>query len=191
MELPNAYEHKQLKPGQNIRVLALQPARQAEEPIRCSLREICLDNITTKTSPYEALSYVWGAPTGDCEIICEGKVLLVTANCVSALKHLRYGRKERILWVDAICINQKSESERNHQVKLFGEVYQRAKKVIAWLGVGSVETPKVVKRIKFIGRWVEWENKSYKRWYLPPLKSLRHLIGTGELLAGVISYDLS
>jgi Heterokaryon incompatibility protein (HET) len=56
-------------------------------------------------SRYEALSYVWGSPTRDHSIWCNGNSIFVTVNCDQALRHLRYKTKKRVLWVDAICIN--------------------------------------------------------------------------------------
>lgn len=38
------------------------------------------------------------------------------------------------LWIDALCINQNSTIERNHQVARMGEIYSHARNVIAWLG---------------------------------------------------------
>jgi hypothetical protein len=37
-------------------------------------------------------------------------------------------------WIDALCINQKSNKERGHQVQLMGDIYSRASKVVVWLG---------------------------------------------------------
>jgi hypothetical protein len=41
---------------------------------------------------------------------------------------------QRVLWIDSICIDQNAIEERNHQVKLMGNVYQRANRVLIWLG---------------------------------------------------------
>jgi hypothetical protein len=38
------------------------------------------------------------------------------------------------VWVDAICINQKDEKEKNQQVRAMSEVYSQAVEVSAWLG---------------------------------------------------------
>ncbi|KAF2122581.1 heterokaryon incompatibility protein-domain-containing protein [Lophiotrema nucula] len=39
-----------------------------------------------------------------------------------------------LLWVDAICINQTSISERSHQVNLMRDIYQRSQETSVWLG---------------------------------------------------------
>lgn len=41
------------------------------------------------------------------------------------------------MWADAICINQDNNTEKGHQVKRMGKVYENAKEVLAWLGKGS------------------------------------------------------
>ena len=102
-------------------------------------------------SPYEALSYTWGARVGTLPIICcglasdknggEGSrgVVLVTPNCDAALRHLRLRLRSRVLWIDAICIDQQSVREKNEQVPMMGEIYRAATRCVVWLGtaVGS------------------------------------------------------
>ncbi|KAH7086212.1 heterokaryon incompatibility protein-domain-containing protein [Paraphoma chrysanthemicola] len=60
--------------------------------------------------------------------------IAITANLDCALRHLRFTMVPRILWVDAISINQASTQERNHQVQIMGNIYSTAKEVIIWLG---------------------------------------------------------
>ena len=50
-----------------------------------------------------------------------------------ALKYLRY-EKERILWIDAVCINQDDKQERSYQVSMMSLVYTGARRVCVWLG---------------------------------------------------------
>ncbi|OBR07254.1 Heterokaryon incompatibility protein [Colletotrichum higginsianum IMI 349063] len=38
------------------------------------------------------------------------------------------------LWVDAICIDQRSSREKSQQVQLMGRVYEAARNVVVWLG---------------------------------------------------------
>ena len=40
----------------------------------------------------------------------------------------------RYLWVDALCINWSDTAERNAQVALAPDIYQRATAVWAWVG---------------------------------------------------------
>jgi hypothetical protein len=96
---------------------------------------------------YEALSYTWATENGECKrsshIKCDGTKLFVTKNCRLALRYLRKEDASRLLWVDAICINQKDDKERGHQVGMMRDVYSKATEVLVWLGESSkdVGTP--------------------------------------------------
>jgi hypothetical protein len=61
----------------------------------------------------------------------------VTKNCEDALRRLRREDSERVLWVDAISINQQNEKEKGHQVSFMGPIYQHAAQVVIWLGDAS------------------------------------------------------
>lgn len=133
------FEHKPLMQGKNIRILALEPSHDFNSEIRCRLTEQPLDKAR---DTYEALSYVWGSKVCDCKIICDNQPLYVTRNCLLALRYLRKRKKPRLMWVDAICIDQSSNDERGHQVELMGEIYKYASNVIIWLGEAQPGTKK-------------------------------------------------
>ncbi|KAL3293085.1 het domain protein, partial [Colletotrichum asianum] len=59
--------------------------------------------------------------------------LQITANLHAALARLQDPFLERVIWVDAICINQKDADEKGHQVQLMAEIYARASGVVVWL----------------------------------------------------------
>jgi hypothetical protein len=100
--------------------------------LECSLEEVPLD----QQPDYEALSYAWGKQdtTGGTYILCCGKRITITPNCAAALIHLRHEAEPRVLWIDAICINQANVREKNHQVSLMGDIYRNAKCTLMWLG---------------------------------------------------------
>ncbi|PMD31793.1 HET-domain-containing protein, partial [Hyaloscypha variabilis F] len=122
------------------RLMELLPG-EGSDPISCSLRPVTLGD----AQPFEALSYVWGNPHGTRSIFCfdhgsnsntKSTTLLVTANCWHALRRLRLEDKTRILWIDAICINQYQEDrvEKSQQIPLMGNIYRRANCVLVYLG---------------------------------------------------------
>jgi Heterokaryon incompatibility protein (HET) len=84
--------------------------------------------------PYEALSYCWGDESNKCDIILQGHAWNVTKNLFMALQQLRNSNIPRVLWVDALCINQSSKEEKNYQISLMPEIYSAAERVIAWMG---------------------------------------------------------
>jgi hypothetical protein len=62
------------------------------------------------------------------------KQFKVKPNLWEALRHLRRVDADVALWVDAICINQFDEKEKNDQVSKMGFIYSRAYNVHVWLG---------------------------------------------------------
>ncbi|KAJ8126832.1 hypothetical protein O1611_g6807 [Lasiodiplodia mahajangana] len=123
----------------NIRLLELLPGRPSDD-IRCVLTTHPLLPGVVK---YEALSYVWGDPDVTKPISVNGDSLQVTVNLRSALRHLRRTNKSRILWVDAICIDQSDPDERAYQVSFMGDIYRSAKRVIIWLGQSDHHTKNI------------------------------------------------
>lgn len=84
---------------------------------------------------YEALSYVWGQSSENRTITVDGKEgVPVTDNLHAALRRLRRPDRQRILWVDSLCINQENIEERSWQVEMMGRIYSTAARVVIWLG---------------------------------------------------------
>jgi hypothetical protein len=118
--------------GQEIRLLEVFPSDVASDTLRCRRLRIDLDEI--RTYPYEALSYVWGDENGRTDITCDGQRVSVTNSLASALKRLRLPQTSRLIWADAICIDQNNYSEKNCQLPLMGKIYSMAERVMVWLG---------------------------------------------------------
>jgi hypothetical protein len=58
----------------------------------------------------------------------------VTRNLKIALKYLRHADNARLLWIDAICINQEDLHERAEQVGYMRDIYGYATRAMVWLG---------------------------------------------------------
>lgn len=76
--------------------------------------------------------------------------MLVTVNCYAALKRLRKTDGHRLLWVDAICINQSLIPERNHQLGLMARIYHNATRVVVYLGEAADESDAAMNWIREI-----------------------------------------
>ncbi|KAF8848154.1 hypothetical protein BDZ45DRAFT_538013, partial [Acephala macrosclerotiorum] len=131
------------------RLIVLHPGSRDDE-IRCTLQPLPLsvienpDNRSTEHACYEALSYVWGDPSSPQLIQMNGHDFEVGRNLFSALQHLRIEDSDRLLWVDAICINQSDIPERNYQVSRMGLIYRAALQVIAWLGPATQGSDRIL-----------------------------------------------
>jgi hypothetical protein len=112
-----------------IRLLRIE-AGVDESPIRCRLVTTSLE----ASPPYEALSYAWGSTEQDSIITCDDVPLFVTQNLYDAIQYLRNQEHERIIWIDAVCINQRHDKERTEQVGIMKDIYAKAFCVVIWLG---------------------------------------------------------
>jgi hypothetical protein len=113
-----------------MRLLTLFPAKEMSANIECSLETLSLPS----QIEYEALSYTWGDECEHHQIHVGEKTLKVSRNLDVALRHLRRQLEPRVLWVDAICINQASNDEKNHQIRQMRGIYSNASNVLVWLG---------------------------------------------------------
>src|SRR5579859_2365609 len=86
----------------------------------------------------------------------------ITQNLYLALHHLRFEDQDRILWIDAICIDQGNVEERGHQVRQMADIYKKAERVIIWLGPATHETNVVMRSMKEMQD--ESINYAYKNW---------------------------
>lgn len=156
------YQHEPLEPA-CFRLLILRPG-QRSSPVCCSLVSASLfdfDDISgvgsSSVGGYEAISYVWGDSNQTSEIDCDDAKFTITTNLESALRHFRDTTRTRILWADAICINQKDKVEKAQQVSLMGLIYWKARRVLIWLGPDTEadelwNASKAAARIKEVSR---------------------------------------
>ena len=155
------YVYDELDPTRKqIRICLIHPGA-FEDPIKCILRTVSLND----GPQYETLSYAWGAPVLDHTVLVDGAVLNVTKNLHNALQYLRRQQRpfsedgyessgnsafktdvttsswdpeaSRVLWADAVCINQADVDERASQVNLMGDVYRRGIRLHVWIGTAE------------------------------------------------------
>jgi hypothetical protein len=134
----------------SIRLLRILPDLSATGLIQC---EIWHDE---SSAEYTCLSYTWGPDYPQKFILLNGKPHSCRENLGNFLGVARkkYSGAASSFWkklsgfpqrkkhchdvpafrIDAICINQSSVTERNHQVSRMGEIYSNASAVLVWLG---------------------------------------------------------
>ncbi|KAB8201325.1 heterokaryon incompatibility protein-domain-containing protein [Aspergillus parasiticus] len=136
------------------RMIRLLPHEDKSAPIQCELFNYDLSETGDGTHLYQALSYVWGSEIKPETIILNGCTFQVTTNLHTALLYLRNRQLERILWVDAICINQDEEDhghEKSKQIPLMRTIYAQAERVIVWLGDATENGDKALEEISCLG----------------------------------------
>ncbi|KAF5649817.1 Het6 heterokaryon incompatibility protein [Fusarium tjaetaba] len=105
--------------------------------VQCKLHVCSLQESETT---YEALSYTWAKPDDSSnrkiEIISNGgsQTMSISGSLYIALRELRRSNASRVLWADAICINQEDVKERGQQVAMMGQIFSGAWQVVIWLG---------------------------------------------------------
>lgn len=67
---------------------------------------------------FKALSYVWGCDEKSHVISIGNHILPITTSLREALIRLR----DRIKWIDAICINQKDDREKEYQIQFMNTI---------------------------------------------------------------------
>lgn len=148
-------------PQGSFRLICMQATTELSEPVHVELETYRHSHCPS----YETVSYTWGGEQGDsspCRPIFVGPywdVLLQTENCWQMLRYARPTRGIRLLWVDAICINQDNDEERAIQVAMMAQIYNNCERTLVYLG------PEIVK----------WHPK-----HLPERKGLHELADAGQ-----------
>ncbi|KAH9227338.1 hypothetical protein K456DRAFT_1783900, partial [Colletotrichum gloeosporioides 23] len=141
MSAPSTIYPQSLKPTE-IRLAVLSTAKKHNFPVHLELEVYELDN----SPEYEAVSYLWGGENDDTTLCCPvyvgifWDVLFQTKNCWDMLRFMRPWRGIRMVWVDAVCINQKDVPERSQQVANMSRIYSGCNRVIVYLG-SDIVTP--------------------------------------------------
>jgi hypothetical protein len=130
------YRYAPLKYQNSVRLLTLHPG-EGSSPLSITLSEVQFE----QKPQFDALSYTWATQDGDAtlssSIFCSGGRISTSKNCEAALHKLRNKDSDKVLWVDAICINQSDNKERSSQVALMKSIYSNASQVFIWLGEAS------------------------------------------------------
>jgi hypothetical protein len=135
------YTWYQLPDQLSIRILCLQPHLDHTSPLHGSLITYSLKEVSDS---YEAISYAWGPdkPYFPCTILIgDDTYLKITENLAGALRALRRTTSERLLWADAICIDQQSLVEKSRQVNLMSKIFGLSTRTLVWLGEDDESVP--------------------------------------------------
>lgn len=137
------YVHNPLGFEDSIRLLHVSRSKSTFQ--KCVVFELSEVRLSGKPK-YEAMSYAWGSPKRQRGITHSGTSaqLRVTENCFSALYDL-CGMGPRVLWVDAVCINQEDILERSKQVAMMAHIYMQAFRTVIYLGKSDGNSSNLVR----------------------------------------------
>jgi hypothetical protein len=147
LHIPDAMAdiYSELQPERREIRLMFLDAGQPQDGITASLLVTSLRWAHEYWTPeYEALSYVWGDPLITCPIKLNCQPYQVTENLEVALRRLRHVDRVRILWIDAVCINQRNPREQEHQIGLMHDIFEGCTSCIVWLGEEDDETERAL-----------------------------------------------
>jgi DNA-directed RNA polymerase subunit RPC12/RpoP len=155
------HEPLDLRQATTIRLIEILPTG-ADETVACRVRH------ATTEAHYTCLSYVWGSSRNTKTIHMNGKPFQVRENlwnflrtasseeaCASTIglsnnadkaTNLILKKAKSSLWIDALCIDQGNNGERNHQVQQMGNIFSSAQRVIAWMGT----SPQVTSLFRYV-----------------------------------------
>lgn len=150
--------------------------RFVDQPPSLDLDHFSLETYHIATAPpFVALSYTWGKPEPTHDISVNGSLLSIHENLRMTLQALRNffpnkarsldnwqwsGRRNKFLkqmlqengyplmWIDAICINQSDDLEKNHQVNMMGSIFSKADLALSQLGDEANDSSRVMKAIR-------------------------------------------
>ncbi|KAH8808691.1 heterokaryon incompatibility protein-domain-containing protein, partial [Xylogone sp. PMI_703] len=169
---PTASLYSALASVDEIRLLHLEPTSSLDDTsVRCTLKHVRL----SAKPRYEALSYMWG-PKSMKLIELNGVQCEVRENLWQALIHLRETNSTRIIWIDAVCINQNDIEERNSQVSQMGAIYRKAWRVVTWLGP---EDPSTELGVWALNNHTKYLSQSISEHWINQLKAVKNLCDRG------------
>lgn len=160
-----------------IRLLVLEPGTPGDE-LECHLINVKLSWRTR----YEAISYAWGDESVTRQLSCSGRTMDVHVTLHDALSDLRHTDRQRLLWVDRLCINQADNDEKSKQIMLMKDIYSQARQVLIYLGK---QDPAVEKAMEAISQ-ADWQLAPLVTGDIGAFYILRYLFRKDEINWGQI-----
>jgi hypothetical protein len=116
--------------GRLLQIESLDP----DGTLRCAI----YNNVNLQKTAYRAVSYEWGDLRTTKQIILGDARYTIRQNLYDFLRSLiAQGLIDELLWIDAICIDQLNDVEKNHQVAQMATIYTGAEQVYIWLGLAG------------------------------------------------------
>lgn len=146
-----------LRSPTSVRLLLIHPASEAGSEIHATLSETKLED----AQRYEAISWTWGSGVVQQPIWLNSQRTLIRENLWRFLWRLRRDSgSDRVLWVDALCINQEDNVEKSGQVAMIGDIFGKADSVLAWVGEHANKSEELCQRLSQRPMLSYWEEET-------------------------------
>jgi hypothetical protein len=122
--------------------------------------------------PFQAVSYVWGNASRENQLLlADQSFMLLNHNLHCALPQLSKFATG-YLWIDQLSIDQSSLVERNHQVKIMGQIYKKSNDVLIWVNEELNMSKELNELFNRIDLWVADRNCPYAEFYPSAIQPL-------------------
>ena len=166
--------YKTLGSPKAFRLLVVHQGK-GEDPVRAELQVTQLTQLDANPyPPYETISYCWGDSTNTDTIYLNNKKISVPASSAAAVRCVRLTDRDRIVWIDAICINQADLDERAQQVAMMAEVYAHSNGNLVYLGKEDECTKRAIESIERILADIRKRTNDFRNVTDTPFESLEH-----------------
>ncbi|KNG86301.1 hypothetical protein ANOM_005935 [Aspergillus nomiae NRRL 13137] len=146
--IPHLYIQSPLdEAAKEIRLLYLLPGRGDED-----LTGELIHSAIAGRPEYDAISYTWGSAIQPFKLHTPEGYIPITTSLYLALMRMRKCQEPRMLWVDAICINQNDNVEKASQISMMPDIFRWATCVYAWIGEDEDGSLEVLNTINEIAR---------------------------------------
>lgn len=131
------YQYTAVRSERHIRLLAVH--KDSEGHLIGKLAPKPLDDVPN----FIAISYTWGHKSQTHSLTIDGRKLRISKTAHEILNYYASSKKRRLLWIDTVCVDQKDSNDKSQQVRMMREIYNKAARVVIWLGsppkVGPVQ----------------------------------------------------
>ncbi|KAI0425713.1 heterokaryon incompatibility protein-domain-containing protein [Xylaria sp. FL1042] len=149
------YQYEPLPTSEHIRLVTIYAGR-FDDDILLSYDVVALGS--NECPSYNALSYTWDMQAGSrpVYVVAEGKtwVMNISSSLADSLLYFRYADRSRVMWIDALCIDQTNNVEKGPQVARMGKVYRSAHRISIWLGPEENDSTRALNTMLWIGSQV-------------------------------------
>ncbi|KAF2025632.1 HET-domain-containing protein [Setomelanomma holmii] len=121
------------------------PDIQKFDGLRCCIS--CVETVIESLADLLLGGHVTSRTSLRRQLYCREGSIPITSNCEAALRCLKRRGRRRVLWIDAVCIDQGNVDEKNYQVQLMATTYSEASQVLVYLGLRDQHEQAAIGRV--------------------------------------------